>query len=219
MKSINRIWNAYHVWRLSQSWSGGRKWYQYIELGEGLTTKPWSAGDTELRTSSFQSFLQEEDFLNNDDVVVDIGCNAGIFSLIAAQKCRQVYGIEIDSGFLKQAKFVKKRWKAHAKRVDNVTFLHGSIMEHLDLVSHASVIFASKVLYHALLGDDLDRLMETIELGRPRLIMMQGHTVRGPYGQSQGMQDLVEKYGFEYRLIAAIPEFPVAIAIREGQTS
>ena len=217
--SPRRWWLEFQVWRLGTSWLGGRKWYQYIDFGDGLTTAPWSKGESQLRTSSFLSFLQSKDLLSSDDVVVDIGCNAGLFSLVAAQRCRQVYGVEIDRRFLRHAKFVKGWWKGQGKRVDNVTFLEGSITAHLDLVSQATVVYASKVLYHALLEEGLERLMDAIEKGRARLIIMQGHTPRGEHGQDEGMRNLATRYGFDYRLVADIREYPIAIATRQVRAS
>ena len=213
--SPSRLWTTFQVWRLSAPRVGGRKWYQYLDFGDGLTTARWSAGDQQLRTTSFLSFLHNQDLLTADDVIVDIGCNAGLFSLVAAQKCKQVYGIEIDKPFWRQAQFLKGRWKAAGNRVDNVTFLHGDIMAHLGLISQTTVVFASKVLYHVLLGDGVFRLMEAIEQGPVRLIIMQGHTVRGEHGQDEGMRDLVMNHGFQYRLAEDVPEFPIAIATRD----
>ena len=212
--STNKLWVMFQLWRLSTPWLGGRRWYQYIDFGDGLTSKRWCAGDTQLRTTSFLSFLETSDLLSPDDSVVDIGSNAGIFSLVAAQTCRQVYGVEIDPHFVHQARFLKSYWKAKGKRVDNITFLTGSILDHLDLVSEATVIFASKVLYHTLLGDGVERLMDAIERGRTRLILMQGHTVRGELGQDDGMRELVSRHGFEYSLAEDVPEFPIAMGSR-----
>ena len=213
--SPSRLWTAFQLWRLSKSWMGGRRWYQYIDFGSGLTTASWSAGDTKLRTTSFLSFLNGQDLLMQDDVVVDIGCNAGLFSLVAAQTCKRVYGVEIDKPFWRQAQFVKKRWKTAGNRVNNVTFMRGDIMAHLGLLSQATVVFASKVLYHVLLGERVLKLMEAIEMGPVRLIIMQGHTVRGGHGQDEGMRALVTKHGFQYRLAEDVPEFPIAIASRD----
>ncbi len=214
MSKTSRLWTVFQMWRLSNPWMGGRRWYQYVDLGGGLTTQRWSAGDTKLRTESFLSVLRGQELLTASDTVVDLGCNAGLFSLVAAQTCRQVYGVEIDSHFVRQAEFLKKHWKAEGRRVDNVVFIEGSITDHLDLVSQATVVFASKVLYHVLLGDDVQRIMNAMERGQPRLILMQGHTVRGELGQQQGMQRLVSEHGFEYQLVADVPEFPIAIGRR-----
>jgi SAM-dependent methyltransferase len=204
----------FHIWRLATPRLGGRKWYQYIDFGNGVTTQRWSAGQAKLRTSSFLSFLSRYNLLTKEDIVLDIGCNAGLFSLVASQTCRHVYGVEIDSRFIHQARFLKRHWKAAGKHVDNVTFIYGSITGHLDLASQATVIFASKVLYHTLLGDRVNDLMDAIEKGSSRLIVMQGHTVRGTLGQDDGMRDLVTRHGFKYSLVDDVPDFPIAIASR-----
>jgi hypothetical protein len=195
-----------------------------VDFGDGLTNSLWSSGSQQskkrgVRTESFLAFLEGEDLFTADDVIVDIGSNAGLFSLVAAQRCKQVWGVEVDKPSLRQAKFLKGCWKATGKCVDNVTFLHGDIMDHLDLFSQATVVFASKVLYHALLGDGVFKLMEAIEQSPVRLIVMQGHSGlttprHGQYGEDEGMRDLVMKHGFDYRLVADVPKFPIVIARR-----
>ncbi len=205
---------TFQLWRLGNSRLGGRKWYQFIDFGGGLTNERWSAGETRLRTESFQAFLATSELLRPDDVVVDIGCNAGLHSLSIAQSCKWVYGMEIDTGFIRQARFLRRYWKSLGRRVDNVTFVHGDIMENLNLLSEATVVLASKILYHKLLGNGLPRVMGAIQKGPVRLILMQGHSVHGKLGQNDGMRDLVSNYGFEYQFIEDVPEFPIAIATR-----
>ena len=126
-KTLRRVWITTQLWYQGNRRLGGRMWYQHIDFGDGLTTARWSAGDAYLRTMSFLSFLQESDLITEDDLVVDIGCNGGLFSLVAAQRCKQVFGVEIDRSFARQAKFVKRWWRSQGKRVDNVTFVQGDM--------------------------------------------------------------------------------------------
>ena len=222
--SLKRLWIRFRLWQLSIRWLGGGQWYQYVEFGNGLTNSRSSLGNRQnekqyVRTESFLAYLESEDLFTTDDVIVDIGSNAGLFSLVAAQRCKQVWGVEIDKPSLRQAKFLKAHWKATGKRVDNVIFLHGDIMDHLNLLSQATVVFASKVLYHALLGDGVFKLMKAIEQSPVRLIVMQGHSGlttprHGQYGEDEGMRDLVMKHGFDYRLVVDVPKFPISIARR-----
>ena len=206
----------FHLWRLSRGLFGGRRWYQYIEFEGGLTTERWGAGELKPRTSSFRTYLEEQFELTQDDIVVDIGSNAGLFTLLTAQHCKHAFGVEIDKGFDRQARFLKKKYGEAGLRVDNVTFIRGSITEHLDIMKTATVILASKILYHDLLGGGLDEMMEAIENGMSRVVLMQGHSVpaRGPLGTDDGMRRLFEKYGFHYELSANVPEFPIATATR-----
>lgn len=214
---IKALVMAFHLWRLSRTWLGGRAWYQYVEFGPGLSTARWSAGDTKFRTQSFLSFLERENLLTEDDVVLDIGSNAGLFSLAVAAHCRMVYGIEIDRGFAHQAAFLKGWWSRQGRRTDNVRLIRGNVADHASIISEATVIFASKVLYHAMLREDLDKLLRSIQDGPARLVVMQGHDVRGTIGQDAGMRELMEGIGFEYRLTEDVPEFPIAIARRASK--
>ena len=213
-KTPSRIWTIFHLWRLGNKWTGGRSWYQYIDFGGGITTEAWSHGKAKLRTESFLAFLQGSDYLRSDDIVVDIGCNAGLFSLIAAQKCAQVHGVEIDLRFIRQAEFVKSYWDSIGRRVDNVKFLLCDITQKLDLFSKATVVFASKVLYHKNIGDRFRQLMDAIQNSPVRLILVQGHTTQGEKGQDEGMRILMSKYSFDYQMVENVPEYPIGIAKR-----
>ena len=214
MGTASRAIRRFQLWRLSRRWLGNPRWYQYVDLGDGVTTEPWLAGDTRLRTESFLAFLESGDWLEERDRVVDVGCNAGLFSLVAAQRAARVVGVEIEPGYIRQARYLRSRWASAGHRTDNVTFVAGSVAEHLELFADATVIFASKVLYHVLLGDAVERLMAAIAAGPAHRILLQGHTVRGELGQDDGMRELMRRHGFGYRLVEDVPEFPIAVAER-----
>lgn len=201
------------IQQLASPEHGGRKWYQYVDFGNGVTTEPYSLGRCRYRTETFLDFLSGFD-LRADDRVLDLGSNAGLLSLVCGERCADVTGVEIDKGFAEQAEFVKNFWESQGKDVGNVRLYCTDIIQNLDLVADRTVILASKVLYHKHLGDGLYKLMESIEQAPVRCILLQGHTVQGEVGQDDGMNKLMNRYGFHYELVKPDDEYPIALATR-----
>ena len=199
--------------RLGSKRKGGRKWYQYIDLGEGVFTGSLDDERAKLRTESFAKYIPR--ILEKSDKVLDIGCNAGLFSLIAGQKCHSVLGVEIDKRFIEQANFLKILWAKQNKKVSNVDFKICNILEHLDIISNFDVIFAGKILYHKHLDYGLHDLMSAIQSSNTRIILAQGHTTQGEIGTIEGMRSLLKKYGFELTVLENIPEYPVVLGKRK----
>lgn len=200
--------------RLDSKKKGGRRWYQSIDLGWGINTAEIVGGErARLRTEAFAKFIPK--VVTKNDRVLDIGCNAGLFSLIAAQMCHSVLGVEIDKRFIAHANFVKKLWTEQNKKVSNVEFKICNIIDHLEIISDFDIIFASKVLYHKHLVYGINDLMRAIESSKVRAILAQGHTTQGEVGTINGMKALFRKYGFETKVLEDIPEYPVVLATRK----
>lgn len=200
--------------RLNSKLRGGRKWYQYIELGESITTGETNGAErAKLRTESFAKYIPR--VVTKNDKVLDIGCNAGLFSLIAGQICRSVLGMEVDKRFIAQANFVKELWAKQNKKVSNVAFRTCDILNHLDIINDFDVILASKVLYHKHLIYGLHDLMKAIQSSKARAILAQGHTTQGEIGTVDGMKRLFEKYAFEAKVLENIPEYPIVLGVRK----
>ena len=200
--------------RLNSKRKEGRRWYQSINLGHGITTTEISGGErAKLRTESFAKFIPQ--VVTKNDKVLDIGCNAGLFSLIAGQICQSVLGVEIDEKFIAQANFVKELWAEQNKKVSNVDFKNFNILDHLDIIDNFDVIFAGKVLYHKHLVYRLPDLMKAIQSSNVRAILAQGHTTQGEIGTINGMKALFEKHGFETKVLEDIPEYPIVLATRK----
>jgi len=64
-----------------------RKWYQSVEISD-VRTIPDSDLRAFIRTDSVLKFIPQ--ILEPEDRVLDMGCNAGLHSLSAAQYCREV---------------------------------------------------------------------------------------------------------------------------------
>jgi hypothetical protein len=195
--------------RLGNPDHGGRKWYQYVDFGNGVTT---SAGG-KLRTETFIDFMTKFDLTKNDRLL-DIGSNAGLFCLLCAPRCAHVIGIEYDAAFHKQAMFLKRHFDQTDRDISNVELLNDDVTLHLDRFSDRTVVFASKVLYHKHLGDGVFRVMEAIQKAPVRAIIVQGHTTQGERGQNEGVRTMLSEYGFSFQTVFEHDEYPIGVATR-----
>ena len=201
------------MWRLGIRFFGGRRWYQYIEFQKNITTKYFVKERGIIRTNKFLMFLDNFEF-HLEDKVLDIGSNAGLFCLKISTKVSDVIGVELDSGFHRQAMFVKEYFSKDNDKYDNVKLINLDLTDKLELIDDRTIIFASKVLYHKNLGEKLYKLMDRIQQSLVHTIILQGHTTQGEIGQNDGMENLMKDYGFSFEIIEDHHEYPVAIARR-----
>lgn len=188
---------------------GGRKWYQYVEFGDGVKTSDGG----KLRTRMFVDFIEAFD-IRKTDRVLDIGSNAGLFCLLCGPRCADVVGVEYDPAFHKQALFLKDFFTATGRDTANVRLHHGDVLDYLDEFRDRTIVFASKVLYHKHLGDGVFRIMEAIRDAPVRAIIIQGHTVQGARGQNDGVEKMLADYGFSFSVAVEHDEYPIGVAVR-----
>ncbi len=202
--------------RLSSRFRRGVPWYQCVDFECGASTEPRSRGKARQRTESFIPLISK--YLKAEDKVLDLGCNAGLFTYLASEICQEAVGVEIHEGFYRQAEFVREALVSEGHELSKATIRLCNVIENLDLLKNVTVVFASKVLYHKNLGDGLYDLMKAIEISPARLILAQGHVTQGEIGQSDGMRNLFGRYGFEYELVTDDPDYPVAVGSRSGNS-
>lgn len=75
-----------------------------------LSKKNWKIYDAELLDKIV-------DNVNADSIILEVACGTGLVSLKAAEKAKQVYGIDIASSMIEEAKKKAKKMK-----IDNVEF-------------------------------------------------------------------------------------------------
>ena len=199
----------------------GRPWYQCVDVAGDLSTEPLCAGtpgQARHRTETFARFLRDSGELRASDVVVDVGSNAGLYTLMASRVARRAIGVEFDDRFHRQALLIRSLWQASGRDASRARLIYGDITRKLGLFRDADVVFASKVLYHEHLGDGVHDIMRAIEAGPARTIMIQGHSVQGELGTDDGIRDLTAKYGFTYTTVLDDHDYPIAIARREGSS-
>lgn len=162
-----------------------KDWYQDIDFGSGLRTY--------TRTGQrFGWLLQWVDRLRNDyknwglmsalpDLtgrrVLDIGCNAGLYSCYASMRgAAEVLGVDMDPKRIAQAKAVRDIFRGQGRLMGTVDFEQSNIQESLDLLDRFDTLFACCMLYH--LGP-VDRLKARLAASPIETVLIQCNTVRG----------------------------------------
>jgi len=138
--STKRKWLKEQISLLEKEW----KWYQKIELEEGITT-PGYANDK-------KSWDQLRTILPNTlekCTVADLGCNAGLYCIYLAFEGADVTGIDCDSRWIAQANFLKEYFIKKYTVGLSIHYVNESI-ENLstETVGKFDVIIAPSVLYH-----------------------------------------------------------------------
>jgi SAM-dependent methyltransferase len=155
-------------------------WYQNIRFLPFLETR---RNAFEIVLGHLRGHIRKEDLLISNiprlegKRVLDIGCNAGMYSLEAS--CRGasfVLGVDQEPFRIKQANEVADVYRRLGRPVGTVEFrLLDDINNHLDLLADKDVLIASCVLYH--LGP-LARLKAAISASNIRLMILQGNMAR-----------------------------------------
>lgn len=117
-------------------------WFHNLHLPGGVCTAP----DHPLGDFPNFKWLEIADHLPSDlsgKRVLDIGCNAGFYSLAMAGRGAEVVGIDMDDHYLAQA-----RWAADKAGADRVSFQKASVYELTALPGHFDVVLFLGVLYH-----------------------------------------------------------------------
>jgi len=124
-------------------------WYQKINI-EGILTSEkgspyYKMEESELTWEKINSLIP--DFKNKK--IIDLGCNAGYYSIRAAQNGATVIGIETTPIFFKQALFLKDYYENLNNEQLNITYINKDISHvDFDAIGKVDYIFAFSVLYH-----------------------------------------------------------------------
>lgn len=100
--------------------------------------------------------------------VLDIGCNSGLYSLLAARHAEAVIGCDLKEGYIARAEAAKAYFAEHVHPVDNVRFV---VSKFNDLLTdEVNAIMAAKVLYH--LGDEnIEDLKRFLSEGKKKVLI------------------------------------------------
>ncbi len=114
-------------------------WFHCIELGSGVSTRE-SVPHLRNLLSQIQRYIPAD---LSGKTVLDIGCNAGFFSIAAKQRnADHVLGIDTSPGFLKQAEFVRDVLGL------DIDYRNMSIYEIPDLARKFDIVLCLGVIYH-----------------------------------------------------------------------
>lgn len=120
------------------------KWYQRINF-DGVITTP-----SKISGISLWKVLKEhlpKDLTNCR--ILDLGCNAGFFTVQTAILGAESIGIERSTGYLKQANFVKTFFEEKLKKELNVRFIQSDISDiDFSTIGYFDYVFCLAILYH-----------------------------------------------------------------------
>lgn len=118
-------------------------WFHNIHLPDGSQTAPdHFLGDfPSNKWSLIKNSLPEN---LSGKTVLDIGCNAGFYSLKLAQRGADVTGIDLDPVYLKQAQWVLKQFQT----AGSVTLEQKQIYDLSEDNQHFDIILFMGVFYH-----------------------------------------------------------------------
>ncbi len=98
---------------------------------------------------SFRDFQQEAEGiiarlgLGPEATVIDMGCGTGAFALPAAERCRQVYAVDVSKAMLKNA-----QRKARKARLHNIEFHCGGFLTYEHRAEPVDAVSSVAVLHH-----------------------------------------------------------------------
>jgi tRNA (mo5U34)-methyltransferase len=120
-------------------------WYQTINFDGVITTDKKISGDKLWKVIKI-NYLPDK---MNNMRVLDLGCNAGYFSVQTAILGAIVIGVEYSNKFFKQAEFTKKHFEEKYKQSLNIIFLKADISDlDFNTLGKFDYIFALSILYH-----------------------------------------------------------------------
>ena len=94
---IKKITNKFWIFWLDLK-PFSRPWYQYFETPNGLNNYRYVEERGKIRTSLMVNVLDKLEF-KKDDVVLDVGSNAGLYGIELSSRVGKIYGIELDKKF------------------------------------------------------------------------------------------------------------------------
>ena len=118
-------------------------WFHNLHLPDGTQTAPGH------RFGDFPSFKWEklEDTVPQDMKgwsVLDIGCNAGFYSLQLAQRGAHVLGLEIEPLYLRQAQWIAREYEL----TDQLEFVEGDVYQLINSQRKFDLVWFTGVFYH-----------------------------------------------------------------------
>lgn len=120
-------------------------WYQNINLKNGLHTKKKSVWGEDLDhpRQRWESVAPGFPIDFTGKSVLDVGCNAGFFSFVAADRgARDIVALDYNEGYVEQAKFCNE------VRGDNIDFRVGNVHDIGSLGRKFDITLCIGLLYH-----------------------------------------------------------------------
>ena len=81
--------------------------------------------------------------LKKEDIIIEIGCGTGEFSIEAAKKCKKVIAIDVSNNMLQYAKN-----KAINRRINNISFINSGFLSYKHKDEPVDIVVSSIALHH-----------------------------------------------------------------------
>jgi len=144
-------------------WYGG--WYQPIVFPDGSMTHSTKFDDDTFYGIQSLGLHKWDDVISPNlpggDTLLDIGCNAGLYLVMASKAgFRNIYGIEESPYFLDQCRFVLDQFGVDADlHCANATEFDYSLLPHIDVTLMANTLYWITYSDEDGFVDDADRKM------------------------------------------------------------
>ena len=142
---MNKEYAEKMLFEYSKHGSIGPKWYQSMDLGDGLLAQGYrDSGDfiwPRIRALLSKNLKGKR--------ILDIGCNAGVFCIRAAQEGAEVVGIDHNAKYLAQAKFLKQYFDELDRKLP-IIYINANV-ELIDIkkdFGSFDYVFGMAVIYH-----------------------------------------------------------------------
>ncbi|WP_075293231.1 TIGR04290 family methyltransferase [Pararhizobium arenae] len=180
-------------------------WFHNMEISGVKTAPDHFLGDyPNFKWQGFRDILPDD---LEGQSVLDVGCNAGFFSLeMKKRNARRVLGVDSDPRYLEQARFAAKQSGLDIEFRQLSVYEVGALKEKFDLVIFMGVLYhlrhpllALDLLYEHVVGDMM--LFQCLQRGDERIPL------------------LAEDYGFEEWAVFDQTEFPKLFFVEERYAS
>jgi len=129
-------------------------WFHCIDLGNGIKTMPEPVPHLENLWGHISKSIPND---LSGKSVLDIGCNAGFFSVQAKKRnADYVLGIDLSDGFLKQAEFVREVLELE------IEYQNMGLSDVVKLNTQFDIVFCLGVIYHCADPFQAARCVESI---------------------------------------------------------
>jgi len=189
-----------------------RKWYYYFDFGNNVEVCSNKKNNQNSGFNNWDNFLCKHLPPFDSKRILDIGCNAGIYTFrMADAKAKEVVGIDRS---IVQAEYVKSWFIQNGKDYSSVKFVKADVAKYrLQNLGNFDFVCMFCVAYH--LREYADRVMKQLSDITPA-VALQGNLRRlthskyncKPYyelGGVEGMKNLLIKHGFD-RINVISPE-------------
>jgi len=187
-------------------------WYQKINI-EGIITTPKGTPHFSLEPAK-KTWIKIDSCISGKYKtlkILDIGCNAGYYSVMAAKRGASVIGIEKYTPFFKQALFLKDYYETLWKTKLDINYINKDILDvDFTKLGKFDYIFAFAILYHIgkQFGKRSPKMMKEQNKAIAQLSTITDNFIvrgrKGKYRSAEYYNEIFKPLGF--RSMKVIPE-------------